>query len=52
MKALFNRLIKDGYATYFELQRCTMRDVFNMMHLLEWNDHALAYADVLRKANS
>ena len=51
MKALFNRLIREGYADYNALKSCSMRDIYNMLHMLEWNDHAQAYAAVLAKAN-
>lgn len=50
MKALINRLIREGYADYFALKTSSIRDIFNMLLLLEWNDHAQAYAIALEKA--
>ena len=50
MRALFNRLIKEGYTDYEGLKRGTIRDVYNMLLMLEWNDHATAHAEIAAKA--
>ena len=51
VRSLAARLVKEGYTSYFELKQGSIKDVFEMLLLLEWNDYAQAYAEQLAKAN-
>ena len=51
VRAIVSRLIREGYTDFYSLQRGTIKDIFDMMLLLEWNNYAQAYAENTAKLN-
>lgn len=52
VRAVVNRLVKEQYCTYAELKQMSMKDMFDMMLLLDWQDYVTAYGETLRKVNT
>lgn len=48
---MLNRIVKEQYCSYAELKQMTMKDLFDIMLLMDWNDYATAYGEALRRAN-
>ena len=48
---MFNRILSSRMCSYRELKQCSMRDVYNMLLILDWNDYAQAYAESIQEAN-
>lgn len=49
---MFNRILDSNMCDYFALQKCSLRDVFDMLLILDWRDYAQGYAEIVKKAKS